>query len=59
MTSRRNVPGGIDDPGVQAVVALALIEDGFRVGLGSGRAATAFIVALGIQVRHGLHVEAA
>lgn len=60
MTKSQNVPGSVDDPGVQAVVAhaLALIEDGFRVGLGSGRAAMAFIVALGIQVRHGLYVEA-
>lgn len=60
MTIRRNVTGSIDDPSVQAVVAhaLALIEDGSRVGLGSGRAATAFIGALGVRVQQGLHVEA-
>ncbi|MEP6905276.1 MAG: ribose-5-phosphate isomerase A, partial [Gemmatimonadales bacterium] len=60
MIIHRNVPGSIDDPSVQAVVAqaLALIEDGSRVGLGSGRAATSFIVALGVRVRKGLHVAA-
>jgi ribose 5-phosphate isomerase A len=57
---RRNVPGSIDAPSVRAVVAhaLTLIEDGFRVGLGSGRAATALVMALGAEVRHGLRVEA-
>lgn len=52
-------PGSINDPGVKAVAAqaLALIEDGSRVGLGSGRAATAFIIALGERVQQGLHVE--
>lgn len=60
MTSRENVPGGDGDPGVQAVVAqaLALIEDGARVGLGTGRAAAAFITALGARVRQGLRVAA-
>ncbi len=60
MTSRENVPGGDSDPGVQAVVvqALELIEDGARVGLGTGRAAAAFISALGARVRQGLRVAA-
>ncbi len=60
MTISRNVPGSIDDPSVKAVVAqaLALIEKGSRVGLGSGRAATSFIFALGVRVRQGLRVAA-
>lgn len=50
--------GGSDDPGVQAVAAaaLALVEDGARLGLGTGRAATAFIHKLGARVRDGLRV---
>jgi ribose 5-phosphate isomerase A len=45
-------------PGIRAVVAraLALVEDGARVGLGTGRAASAFIAGLGARVREGLHV---
>lgn len=60
MTSRANASGGAADPGVQAVVAqaLALIGDGARVGLGTGRAAEAFIAALGARVRQGLRVAA-
>jgi ribose 5-phosphate isomerase A len=47
-----------DDPAVQAVAgrALELIEDGARVGLGSGRAAAAFVRRLAERVRTGLHV---
>jgi len=46
------------DPAVQAVAAhaLALLADGARVGLGSGRAASAFITKLGERVRRGLRV---
>jgi ribose 5-phosphate isomerase A len=60
MTSRENAPGGGGDLGVQAVVAqaLELIEDGARVGLGTGRAAAAFITALGARVQQGLVVAA-
>ncbi len=60
MTISRNLPGSIDDPGMQAVAvqALALIQKGSRVGLGSGRAATSFIIALGERVREGLRVAA-
>jgi ribose 5-phosphate isomerase A len=60
VTGRETTPGGVDDPGLQAVVAqaLALIEDGARVGLGTGRAAAAFITALGARVRQGLRVAA-
>jgi ribose 5-phosphate isomerase A len=60
VTSSENVSGGVDDPSVQAVVAKALqfIGDGSRVGLGSGRAAAAFIAALGARVRQGLLVAA-
>lgn len=60
MTNRANVPGDATDPSVEAVVAqaLALIGDGARVGLGTGRAAEAFIEALGARVRQGLRVSA-
>src|SRR4051812_29118900 len=37
--------------------ALELVPDGAVVGLGTGRAATAFIVALGERVRAGLRVR--
>jgi len=39
-----------------AVRALDLIEDGARVGLGSGRAAAAFVARLGARRREGLRV---
>ncbi|MGH7593147.1 MAG: ribose-5-phosphate isomerase RpiA [Gemmatimonadales bacterium] len=60
MTTRDRPPGNADDPSVQAVVAeaLELIRDGTRVGLGSGRAARAFIAALGARVQQGLRVTA-
>ncbi len=50
--------GKSDDRAVEAVAARALdlIEDGARVGLGSGRAATAFIARLGARLREGLRV---
>lgn len=50
--------GRSDDPAVEAVAsrALDLIEDGARVGLGSGRAAAAFIAQLGERVSAGLRV---
>jgi ribose 5-phosphate isomerase A len=37
--------------------ALELIQDGFLVGLGTGRAATAFVNALGARVRQGLRIR--
>ncbi|HXQ21616.1 MAG TPA: ribose-5-phosphate isomerase RpiA [Candidatus Acidoferrales bacterium] len=37
--------------------ALDLIQDGYTVGLGSGRAATAFVEALGKRVHAGLRVR--
>ena len=37
--------------------ALALIEDGNAIGLGTGRAATLFIKALGERVKQGLRVR--
>jgi ribose 5-phosphate isomerase A len=37
--------------------ALALVEDGARVGLGTGRAATAFIALLGARVQQGLRIS--
>jgi ribose 5-phosphate isomerase A len=50
--------GAADDPAVQAAArhALAMIEDGYRVGLGTGRAAAAFIAALGARIKEGLRV---
>lgn len=60
MTSCENVAEGNGDLGLEAVVAqaLELIEDGARVGLGTGRTAAAFITALGARVRQGLRVAA-
>jgi len=56
----RTAPRAIDDPGLQAVAAQALdlIDDGAKVGLGTGRAAAAFIAKLGERVRQGLRVVA-
>jgi ribose 5-phosphate isomerase A len=47
-------------PGLQAAAARALswVEPGSTVGLGSGRAASAFIAALGERVAAGLNVKA-
>jgi ribose 5-phosphate isomerase A len=53
--------GGDSDTTVLEAVAaraLTLIEDGAKVGLGSGRAASAFIAQLGMRVREGLRVVA-
>lgn len=54
----RAASGGTDDPAVQAVAAraLELVEDGAKLGLGSGRAALAFIAVLGVRAREGLRV---
>ena len=46
-----------DTPTESASKALALVQDGQIVGLGSGRAATAFVHALGERVRAGLDVR--
>jgi ribose 5-phosphate isomerase A len=50
--------GASDDRAIEAVAARALdlIEDGARVGLGSGRAAAAFVARLGARLREGLRV---
>ncbi|HWE36318.1 MAG TPA: ribose-5-phosphate isomerase RpiA [Isosphaeraceae bacterium] len=40
-----------------AEAALELVEDGTTIGLGTGRAASEFIRALGPRVRQGLHVR--
>ena len=60
MTGTATAFGVVDDPAVQAVArhAQALVGDGTRVGLGSGRAAQAFVAALGARVRDGLRVVA-
>jgi ribose 5-phosphate isomerase A len=46
------------DPGVAAAAtaALELVPEGAKVGLGSGRAASAFIAALGARVERGFSV---
>jgi len=48
----------VDSAGVEAAAraALALIDDGARVGLGTGRAASAFIAGLAERARTGLSV---
>jgi ribose 5-phosphate isomerase A len=48
------------DPAVQAVAAraLELVSDGAHVGLGTGRAASAFIAKLGERMRDGLRIAA-
>ena len=50
---------GFDDVAIRAATtkALELVVDGARVGLGSGRAARAFISALGARQRHGFRVD--
>ena len=52
--------GSAADPAVLAVAAhaLELIADGAKIGLGSGRAASAFIAKLGERVRQGFRVVA-
>jgi len=57
--SAGKTPGAATDPGVLAAAAKAaeLVTDGARVGLGSGRAASAFITALAGRARRGLHVS--
>jgi ribose 5-phosphate isomerase A len=58
MTHLAYEPGGSDDPSVHAAAAKAveLIEDGARVGLGSGRAVWVFIAKLGARRREGVRV---
>ena len=49
------------DPAVLAVAshAVDLVADGAKVGLGTGRAAAAFVDALGARVREGLRIVGA
>ncbi len=51
--------GESNDPGILAMAsrALALIKDGHKIGLGSGRAATVFIKVLGKRIQEGLRVQ--
>src|SRR5262249_1454285 len=51
-------PGSVPDPAVLAVArqAAGLVTDGARVGLGTGRAAAAFVDELGERVRRGLRI---
>src|SRR3954470_11233970 len=55
----KGTPGAATDPGVLAAATRAaeLVTDGARLGLGSGRAATAFIAAIGARARRGLKVS--
>jgi ribose 5-phosphate isomerase A len=46
-----------DDPEASAQRALDFVEDGQTLGLGTGRAATAFVRALGARVKDGLSVR--
>jgi ribose 5-phosphate isomerase A len=57
--SAGKTPGAATDPGVLAAASKAaeLVTDGARVGLGSGRAASAFITALAGRARRGLNVS--
>ena len=59
LTHPTNTTGGSEDPAIQAVAqkAIGLIHDGALVGLGSGRAADAFIAKLGALCQHGLRVS--
>lgn len=52
-------PGSGDDSAIRAVAARALdlVVDGTTIGLGTGRAAAAFIAGLGVRVRGGLRVR--
>jgi len=52
---------GASDPAVLAVArhAVGLVADGAKVGLGTGRAASAFVDALGARVREGLRIVGA
>ncbi len=55
------MPPAAPDPAVLAVAreAATLVTDGAKVGLGTGRAAAAFVDELGARVRRGLHITAA
>jgi ribose 5-phosphate isomerase A len=59
MIRHDDVRDGGGDANVHAVAmkALELIADGARIGLGSGHAASVFIVQLGVRVREGLRVS--
>lgn len=52
--------GGRDDPGVQAAAdqAIAMVNDGARIGLGAGRAVGVFIARLGARLGAGLRISA-
>lgn len=58
MTTHATPSDAASDVAVRAAAAraLALVPDGSRVGLGTGRAAAAFVAALGARVRQGFRV---
>ncbi|MEZ4331117.1 MAG: ribose-5-phosphate isomerase RpiA [Myxococcota bacterium] len=49
-------PAAVSAPSAAAHAALDFVEEGMTIGLGTGRAATAFVEALGTRVADGLHV---
>ncbi len=51
------VPAREGDLEAAALAALELVHEGDRLGLGTGRAATAFVAALGRRVKEGLGVR--
>ena len=53
-SSSSNTPSA--PPSIAAEAALDFVRDGMRIGLGTGRAATAFVEALGARVAKGLRV---
>ncbi|MEO8139319.1 MAG: ribose-5-phosphate isomerase RpiA [Gemmatimonadota bacterium] len=59
MSQPEYLPGATEDPSVQAAArkALELITDGARIGLGSGRAVSAFIAMLGARCSEGMRVS--
>ena len=54
-----NSPPPTNPAGLAAIAhaAVEMIQDGFVVGLGSGRAATTFVETLGKRVAQGLHIR--
>ena len=53
-SSSSNTPSA--PPSIAAEAALDFVRDGMRIGLGTGRAATAFVEVLGARVAKGLRI---
>jgi ribose 5-phosphate isomerase A len=56
MASTPTRPAAASAPSAAAHAALDFVEDGMTLGLGTGRAATAFVEALGARVAQGLRI---